>query len=129
MPRSSAMTHGISVEVESRYMEDHSSPEDGQWFFAYQITIENRSDKTVQLLTREWVITNAAGRIDVVRGPGVVGVQPTLAPGEGFQYTSGCPLDTAFGSMRGKYAMRTAEGDMIDVDIAEFSLVEPSAVN
>ena len=126
---STATTDGIRVDVRAAYLPEQSDPASGQWFFVYEITIQNQSERTVQLLSREWIIANANGHIETVRGPGVVGHQPTLRPNEGFQYNSGCPLDTPFGSMKGKYFMVTGEGEAFSVDIAEFALVEPLAVN
>jgi ApaG protein len=126
---SSATTRGIQVDVHCRYVAEQSSPSDGQWFFAYQITISNLSERTVQLISREWIITNAVGKQETVRGPGVVGHQPVLRPNEGFQYVSGCPLDTAFGTMQGTYHMMAEDGEAFDVAITTFTLAEPMAVN
>ena len=123
-----ATTQGIRVEVKSRYIAERSSPPDS-WFFAYQVTISNESEAVVTLRSREWVITNANGRVQSVRGPGVVGEQPTMQPGEGFQYVSACPLDTPVGSMHGSYQMVTALGDVFDAKIAAFTLAEPMSVN
>lgn len=127
MSSSSAVTRGIQVDVQSQFLPEQSSP--GQWLFAYEITIRNQSDVTVQLVSRFWEIANANGRIEHVRGPGVVGHQPTLRPGEGFQYVSGCPLDTPFGSMKGSYRMVEESGDTFDVAVAEFALVDPESLN
>jgi len=129
MTTSTAITRGIQVDVRADFVPDQSDPAQHQWFFAYQITISNRSGSTVQLLSREWVITDAQGRVEIVRGPGVVGHQPSLRPREGFQYTSGCPLPTAFGSMKGKYTMIDESGEQFQVDVAEFALCEPMAIN
>jgi ApaG protein len=126
---STATTSGIQVDVLCRYLPDQSDPPAGEWFFVYQITIHNHSERTVQLISRQWHITNAHGRVEIVRGPGVVGHQPTLRPQEGFQYTSGCPLDTPFGTMQGQYHMVTDDGTQFDVEVAEFTLVEPGAVH
>lgn len=127
MSTSSALTYGIQVDVQSQFLSEQSSP--GQWLFAYEITIRNQSETTVKLVSRFWEITNANGRIEHVRGPGVVGQQPTLRPGEGFQYVSGCPLDTPFGSMKGTYQMTGESGDSFEVTIAEFALVDPASLN
>jgi ApaG protein len=127
--RSSAVTHGIQVDVAARFVAEQSAPERGEWFFAYQITISNLSERTVQLLRREWFITDAEGRLETVRGDGVVGHQPWLRPSEGFQYVSGCPLRTAVGTMRGRYHMQTADGADFTVDIAEFTLADPMSLN
>lgn len=126
---SEAVTHNIRVEVESRYAPDQSQPFQSQWFFHYTIRISNEGDETVQLLSRRWIITDGAGRTEEVRGPGVVGEQPVLAPGEAFEYTSGCPLKTSTGSMRGTYQMVTEDGTHFDVEIAPFGLAEPYTVH
>ncbi len=129
MPESSATTHGIRVDVVSSYAAEQSAPEEGHWFFLYQITIFNSSPRTVQLISREWRITNAEGKTEYVRGPGVVGQQPVLRPSEGFQYVSGCPLDSAVGTMAGAYQMVDDKGEPFDVEIAAFALVDPMALN
>jgi ApaG protein len=98
---SEAVTNSVRVEVQSHYAPDHSQPFQCQWFFHYTVTITNEGDDTVQLLSRHWIITDAVGQTQEVRGPGVVGEQPVLAPGESFTYTSGCPLKTPSGVMRG----------------------------
>jgi ApaG protein len=126
---SEAVTRGVRVHVKSSYDADRSRPSQGQWFFLYTITIENRGSETVQLLTRHWIITDATGHVEEVRGPGVVGEQPTLGPGESFEYTSGCPLTTPFGTMKGTYQMITAHGERFDAQIAEFELSEPYTVH
>lgn len=125
---SSAVTRGIKIEVRSKYIAERSSPPD-QWFFAYQVTIANESDVVVTLRSRQWVITNADGQTQSVRGPGVVGEQPRMRPGEGFQYVSACPLDTPVGTMHGSYQMVTEGGDEFDAEIAAFTLAEPMSVN
>ena len=126
---SRATTRGIGVEVESRYVPERSDPRHARWFFAYRIRITNEGTERAQLLSRHWIISDAHGRIEEVRGPGVVGEQPVLEPGEAFEYTSYCPLGTSFGSMRGTYRMVTANGDEFDAEIAPFALAEPFAVN
>lgn len=103
--------------------------QDQQWFFLYTITIVNDGSDTVQLLSRHWVITDGAGRVEEVKGPGVVGEQPVLAPNESFTYTSGCPLTTSFGVMEGTYQMVTGSGERFDVKIAPFTLSEPYTVH
>jgi ApaG protein len=120
-----AVTRGIRVTVEPRYMPDHSQPESNQYFWAYTIEISNLSPETVQLRTRHWRITDGLGRLQEVRGPGVVGEQPVLAPGESFRYTSGCPLETPDGMMAGAYEMVTEDGDAFEVEIPAFSLDSP----
>jgi len=129
MSRSEAVTDGVRVQVEARYSPEHSQPQSNQWFFLYTIRISNEGDQTCQLVSRHWIIHNAAGEMDEVRGPGVVGEQPVLEPGDSFEYTSGCPLDTPFGSMEGTYQMVTENGGFFDVAIARFDLREPGAIH
>ena len=129
METSEALTSGIRVLVRSQYVSERSRPEVGEFFFAYTILIENRSRERVQLVSRHWVITDAEGRQEEVRGPGVVGEQPVLDPGESFQYTSACPLRTPFGTMRGTYQMVRPDGTRFDAQIAAFRLAQPYAVN
>jgi ApaG protein len=126
---SEAVTNNVRVEVESQYAAERSRPFDNQWFFLYTIRITNEGEQTVQLLSRHWIITDASGHTEEVRGPGVVGEQPVLGPGEAFQYTSGCPLTTSTGVMRGTYQMVTEGGDYFDVEIAPFGLAEPYTVH
>ena len=104
-------------------------PDQNQWLYAYTVTISNRSSKTVQLLSRHWIITDANGHVEEVQGPGVVGLQPVLKPSESFEYTSMCPLPTSFGTMHGSYQMQTLDGDSFDTEIAPFSLGEPDTVH
>lgn len=129
MFNSEALTRGIRVRVQSEYSPDQSAPSKNQWFFLYTVTISNESADTVQLLTRHWIITDGTGHIEEVRGPGVVGKQPTLKPGESFEYTSGCPLSTPFGVMEGTYQMVTQDGERFDTKIAPFTLSEPYTVH
>ena len=117
-----AVTRNIEVTVVPRFMPDRSSPESGHYFWAYTIEISNLGSETVQLKTRTWQITDAQGREQEVRGAGVVGEEPTLAPGESFEYTSGVPLQTPSGFMAGSYGMMTADGEQFDIDIPAFSL-------
>ena len=126
---SDTTTRGVRVTVRSEYVPERSSPADAQYFFAYRIRISNAGEDTVQLLSRHWVITDGAGQVEHVRGPGVVGEQPVLEPGESFEYTSFCPLPTPIGSMHGSYQMVTAGGSTFDAEIAPFSLAVPSAIN
>ncbi len=126
---SEAVTRQIRVSVSSEYAPARSAPADNQWFFLYTITIANQGTETVQLATRHWLITDGTGKIEEVRGPGVVGETPTLAPGETFSYTSGCPLTTPFGMMQGTYQMVTKDGEEFDVTIAPFTLSEPYTVH
>jgi len=127
--RSEIVTHGIRISVESRYEQERSSPEDGQWFFSYHVRIANESERVAQLLSRHWIITDGDGKEQEVRGPGVVGEQPVLEPGDAFEYTSGCPLQTPVGSMRGTYRMVAPGGEAFDAVIAPFGLGEPRFVN
>jgi ApaG protein len=129
MPSSEAVTKGVRVEVTSSYVAERSAPEEGEWFFAYTVRITNEGSDTVQLVSRHWIITDAEGRRQEVRGPGVVGEQPTLRPGESFEYTSACPLGTSIGAMQGTYQMVTNRGERFDAKIAPFTLSEPYAMN
>ena len=126
---SEAVTEGIRVAVRSEYVAERSYPSLNRHFFVYHITIENRSARTVQLMSRHWVIANGHGETEEVRGPGVVGVQPTMAPGESFQYTSACPLTTPVGSMRGRYQMVRDDGTEFDAEIETFTLIAPNSLN
>jgi ApaG protein len=129
MASSEALTRGVRVRVTARYSADHSHPASSRWFFLYTVTISNESDETVQLVSRHWIITDATGHIEEVRGPGVVGQQPVLEPGQSFEYTSGCPLTSPYGSMHGTYQMVTASGGRFDAEIASFSLRGPYTVH
>jgi ApaG protein len=126
---SDTTTRGIRIIVRPRFIADQSDPDNGQYFFAYHITIRNDSSEPVQLVSRHWVITNGEAHEEEVRGPGVVGYQPHLNPGEDFQYTSGCPLDTPVGTMHGSFQMVTASGESFDAMIAPFRLAVPTALN
>jgi ApaG protein len=126
---SDATTRGIRVQVQSFYDPDQSSPQESYYFFAYQVRITNLGSEPAQLLSREWIITDANGKTERVQGPGVVGEQPRLAPGEAFEYTSFCPLPTPVGSMHGTYRMALESGESFDAAIAPFSLAVPHAVN
>ena len=116
------ITHGIEVQVTPRFMSERSSPENGYFFWSYTIEITNRGTAKVQLKTRHWKITDANGRLQEVRGAGVVGETPVLEPGESFEYTSGVPLPTPSGFMTGTYGMVSATGEGFDVQIPAFSL-------
>jgi ApaG protein len=126
---SDATTRGVRIQVRSSYVPERSSPEEKHYFFAYRVRISNLGDETVQLVRREWIITDADGNKQQVNGPGVVGEQPILEPGEHFEYTSFCPLSTTIGSMHGTYQMVAAGGDQFDAEIAPFSLAVPTALN
>lgn len=121
-PMSDAVTHGIRVEVLSRYSAENSQPGNGEWVFQYTVRITNQGSDTVQLLSRHWIITDALEHIREVEGPGVVGEQPVLAPGESFKYSSWCPLPTPTGAMRGTYQMVSTAGEQFDIEIAPFAL-------
>ncbi|MCH9687416.1 MAG: Co2+/Mg2+ efflux protein ApaG [Deltaproteobacteria bacterium] len=129
MSTSKTSTRGVRVEVKSRYVPEHSNPGQSAWFFEYTVLIANDGEQPVQLISRHWIITNADGHEEEVRGPGVVGAQPLLGPGESFEYTSACPLPTAVGTMHGTYQMVDADGERFDAEIAPFSLRTPYAVN
>ena len=118
----SAVTRDIEVTVSPRFMSDRSAPEKGQFFWAYTIEISNNSGETVQLKTRYWHITDAMGRVQEVRGAGVVGEEPVIPPGESFEYTSGVPLQTPSGFMAGSYGMVSNSGEHFDIEIPAFSL-------
>jgi ApaG protein len=126
---SDTTTDGIRVQVRSMYLAERSSPREGQFFFAYQITISNVGDETAQLLSRHWIITDAEGEVQEVRGDGVVGAQPVLEPGQRFEYTSYCPLKTNVGTMHGTYTMVRPGGGTFDARIAPFTLAVPNALN
>lgn len=120
-----AVTRNIAVSVEPFYLENQSEPAENHYVWAYRVTIDNQSDDAVKLLSRYWHITDGAGRVEEVSGPGVVGDQPDLAPGDSYQYTSGCPLPTPSGIMVGSYTMRNGKGELFEVDIPAFSLDLP----
>jgi ApaG protein len=122
-----AVTSDIRVRVTPRFLEKESTPDESRYFWAYTVEITNLGLDTVQLKTRRWLITDANGRQERVRGPGVVGKTPTLAPGQSFEYTSGCPLTTPSGIMSGSYQMEGTDGRMLDVKIPSFSLDSPYA--
>ncbi|NKC03263.1 Co2+/Mg2+ efflux protein ApaG [Ochrobactrum haematophilum] len=119
-----AVTQGIEITVEPFYLEEESAPEDNRYVWGYRITIANNSSDTVQLRSRYWQITDANGRVEEVRGAGVVG-EPVLDPGDSFQYSSGCPLTTSSGVMVGRYQMQNPTGNTFEVDIPAFSLDVP----
>ena len=126
---SDTTTRGIRVEVQSMYMPERSVPKDGQYLFEYHVRISNVGSETAQLVSREWIITNADGEVERVKGPGVVGEQPVLPPGALFEYRSFCPLKTPVGSMHGSYQMITAQGDRFDAIISPFTLAVPNSLN
>jgi ApaG protein len=120
-----ATTRDIAVTATPHFMAEQSDPEQGRYFWAYRIEIANQGQETVQLLSRHWIITDGDGKIQEVRGEGVVGEQPTLAPGASFTYTSGCPLSTPQGIMTGTYLFTTDQGEAFTVTIPAFSLDTP----
>ena len=122
-----AVTRGIRVTVEPRFVEEESSPDQKRFFFAYTVEITNLSTDRVQLRSRHWRIVDGDGKLQEVRGPGVVGKQPVLGPGETFSYTSGCPLTTPDGTMAGTYTMVTGTGESFQAEIPAFSLDSPFA--
>jgi len=121
--------HNITVEVETDYIEGQSEPENERYVFSYTITIRNEGGEAAQLLSRHWLITDANGNIQEVTGEGVVGEQPHLKPGEGFQYTSGAMITTPVGSMQGSYQMITDNGDEFDTEIPVFTLAIPRTLH
>jgi ApaG protein len=121
----SATTHRVTVSVKPIYLEEQSQPADNHYVWAYHVKIRNDGTEALQLINRYWQITDANGRVQEVRGAGVVGEQPTLSPGQSYEYTSGTPLSTPSGIMRGSYEMETASGERVEVDIPAFSLDSP----
>lgn len=119
---SEAVTEGIRVEVMSQHAPEHSSKENGEWVFKYTVRITNQTSETVQLVSRHWIINDALEETREIKGPGVVGKQPLLTPGESFQYSSWCPLKTPTGMMRGTYQMVRANGEGFEIEVAPFAL-------
>ena len=119
------VTRNISVSVRPFYLEEQSSPDEDRFVWAYRVNIVNRGAETVQLLERHWRITDKYGRLQEVKGPGVVGEQPVLKPGDSFEYSSGCPLATPSGIMADSYQMTTTGGERFDIEIPAFSLDSP----
>ena len=126
-PAYEALTSGIVVRVRPQYLPEQSEPKQRRWVWAYHIEVENRGPVSVQLLSRHWIITDATGRVEEVQGPGVIGQQPVLNPGESFRYTSGCPLPTPSGVMAGSYRFAVSGAPEFDVEIPGFSLDMPNA--
>lgn len=126
---SSAETRGVLVEVQSHYLEEQSNPGARRYVFAYTITITNNGHDAVQLRSRHWIIKDGLGEIEEVKGPGVVGEEPTLGHGESFRYTSGAVLTTERGTMKGTYQMHVSDGAQFDAEVAEFLLERPYSLN
>lgn len=124
-----SVRHKISVEVQTAYLEEQSEPREGRYVFSYTITIRNEGQVPAKLLTRHWVITDANGRVQEVRGDGVVGEQPHLKPGQGFRYSSGAVLETPVGAMQGSYQMVSDDGARFDADIPAFRLAMPGMLH
>lgn len=128
-PSSDALTQGIRVKVRSAYLPEHSNPRERKWAFSYTVTISNEGRDAATLLARHWVITDAQGGEEHVRGPGVVGYQPRLEGGQSFTYTSGAVLRTQHGMMQGEYLMERQDGVRFDATIAPFALATPESIN
>ena len=126
---SDCTTRGIRIEVRSEFLAERSSPREEQYLFQYHVRISNVGSETAQLVSREWVITNADGEVERVKGPGVVGEKPVLKPGGVFEYTSFCPLKTAVGTMQGSYQMVTEDGTRFDATISAFTLAVPRSLH
>ena len=126
---SSTRTEGVRVTVKPAYWPERSAPERGQFAFMYTVELVNEGTESAQLRRRHWLITDADGRVEEVRGEGVVGKQPLLAPGERFEYTSWALLRTPFGTMRGSYVLERPDGSLFEARIAEFPLTRPHALN
>jgi len=127
---SSAMPkYDFSITVRPQFLPEHSNPEEEQFVFAYTVTIRNTGETTAQLVSRHWIISDGNNRIEEVKGEGVVGEQPILQPGEAFEYTSGCPLPTPVGSMKGSYLFVAEDGTQFEAAIPEFVLSMPRTLH
>jgi len=126
---SEAITRGVAITVRSFYVAERSEPERDYYFFAYRVRIANVGDEPVQLISRHWIITDGEDNVEEVKGPGVVGEQPHLAPQQAFEYTSACPLPTPVGTMQGTYQMVLDSGEGFDAEVAPFTLAAPNALN
>ena len=124
-----ATTRGVQVSVESFYLEDQSKPLEHQFSFAYRVQLKNEGSERVQLLSRHWIITDSVGKVRHVKGPGVVGEQPVLGPGDAYEYMSGSQLESPMGTMEGTYQMITEEGEEFDIRIPVFTLSVPGTLN
>lgn len=119
----------FQISSTSLYVESESSPEEFRYFFAYKISIKNKGIQSAQLMSRHWIITDAFGHTEEVKGPGVVGLQPRISAGQVFEYDSACPLRTSSGSMKGKYQFQSEDGNLFEIEIPEFYLIAPQAVH
>jgi len=119
----------FDVSVNVTYVEKESRPDSGYYFFAYRVRITNQGNTPAQLMSRHWIITDALGQVEEVRGAGVIGIQPRINEGQNFEYESACPLNSPSGSMRGSYQMVTDEGESFEIEIPEFYLVSPTALH
>jgi ApaG protein len=119
----------FDVECIPHFVSEESKPEDSYYFFSYKVKLKNQGNEPVQLMSRHWVITDAHGRTEEVRGPGVVGLQPKIQPGQCFEYESACPLNTSTGSMKGTYSMVTDNGNNFEIEIPEFYLICPNSLH
>ena len=128
-PDMTSVRHRISIDVETTYLDDQSEPREQRYVFAYTVTIRNEGEVPAKLLTRHWIITDANGRVQEVRGDGVVGEQPYLKPGQGFRYSSGAVLETPVGTMQGSYQMIADDGAQFDAPIAAFRLAMPGMLH
>jgi ApaG protein len=126
---SNTLTHSIRVRCESFFVPERSKQNECLYYFGYRIRITNEGTEPGQLISRHWIITDGVGPVEEVRGPGVVGEQPRLGPGELFEYTSACPLHTGYGTMHGSYRMARDDGSTFHVDIAPFELIVPAMSN
>lgn len=124
---SDTLTHGFRVRVQPRFLPEHSNP--SRWVFSYTVTISNEGSTPARLVSRHWIITDGWGTVEEVQGPGVIGETPHLQPGEGFVYTSFCPLPTPTGTMEGSYQMVADDGSPFDIRIGRFFLADPSQMN
>jgi ApaG protein len=129
MPERRPNPYAVEVEVATRFLDEQSSPDENRFVFAYSVTIRNRGQVPARLLSRHWIITDANGKVQEVRGEGVVGEQPWMRPGDDFQYTSGAVLETAIGTMRGSYQMLADDGTRFDAPIPEFTLSIPRTLH
>jgi ApaG protein len=128
-PNSETTTQGVKIQVEPEYVPEQSSPELHKFLFAYRVTLTNEGDQWAKLISRHWIIINADGDREDVDGPGVVGYTPELSPGESFEYTSFCTLNTNWGTMEGSYQMIRENGELFDAEIARFYLYDPAMVS